>query len=189
MEEINLVPGFLVAAPHLRDPNFENTVVLMLEHQDDEGSLGLVINRAAKVDLATVLSEMKLQVDVPLDINQHPPLLYGGPVSPERGWILHTPDWQGADTRRVTDELAVTSSLDVLEAITNGRGPEKYRFCLGYTGWGPHQLIGEIKSGAWINAPFSVDLVFDIALDQCWYPPLERLGIDPRQLVPIVGDA
>lgn len=186
---MNIAPGFLVAAPHLKDPNFQSAVILMIEHTDEEGSLGLVINRKAEVDLGTVLTEMELRVPSPVDIQTHPPLLYGGPVSPERGWILHTPDWSGPETIEVASGLSLTSSLDILESIATGTGPSKYRFCLGYAGWGPYQLVGEIKAGAWITVPFSVDLVFDVNLDERWHISLGRLGIDPRQLVPTVGDA
>ncbi|MCP4603348.1 MAG: YqgE/AlgH family protein [Proteobacteria bacterium] len=190
MVESQIAPGFLVASPQLKDPNFENTVILMLEHDDEEGALGLVINRKANVELDTVLSEMRLDIpNVVVDIDKHPPLLCGGPVSPERGWILHTPDWSGPETRPVSEGLSVTSSLDILQSIIAGDGPRKYRFYLGYSGWGPHQLVGEIKTGAWINVPYSVDLVFDVPLEKMWMTSFDRLGIDPIKLVAIVGDA
>jgi putative transcriptional regulator len=189
MSDSQIAPGFLVAAPQLKDPNFERSVILMLEHQDDEGSLGLIINRPARVDLAAVIGEMQFEGPVAVDLKDHPPLLCGGPVSPERGWILHTPDWSGPETRVIEQYLSVTSSIDILNAIVTETGPRKYRFCLGYAGWGPHQLIGEIKSGAWINVPFSADLVFDVALDRIWENALGRLGIDPNKLVGTVGDA
>jgi putative transcriptional regulator len=189
MTESKIAPGFLVAAPQLKDPHFESTVILMLDHKDDEGSLGLVINRPAVVKLEAVLGEMKIATPDPVDLSDHPPLLYGGPVSPERGWILHTPDWTGPGTRAVDEGLSVTASKDILDAIASGAGPEKYRFCLGYAGWGPHQLIEEIKTGAWINVPFDVELVFDVALENMWTSALSRLGIDPSQLVSTVGDA
>ncbi len=190
MVESKIAPGFLVAAPQLKDPNFESSVILMIEHEDEEGALGLIINRTASVDLATVLSEMRL--DVPhmvVDIKQHPPLLSGGPVSPERGWILHTPDWSGPETSSVSEDLSVTSSVDILHAIVSGAGPTKYRFYLGYSGWGPHQLVGEIKAGAWINVPYAADLIFDVPLEDIWSLSLSRLGIDPAKLVATVGDA
>ena len=95
MVETKIAPGFLVAAPQLRDPNFESTVILMLDHDDDEGSMGLVINRTASVKLDLVLGEMKVKTPNPFDISGHPPLLYGGPVSPERGWILDFADGEG----------------------------------------------------------------------------------------------
>ena len=83
----------------------------------------------------------------------------------------------------------MTSSVDILSAIVGGKGPSKYRFYLGYSGWGPHQLVGEIKAGAWINVPYSVDLVFDVPLKDIWNSSLSRLGIDPSKLVATVGDA
>lgn len=189
MSDTRIAPGFLVAAPHLRDPYFAGAVVLMVEHDDEEGALGLVVNRRAAIDLATVLVELKLAASGAVSLADHPPLLYGGPVSPERGWILHTPDWGGPETRAVAEGLSLTSSLDVLQAVVAGRGPAKYRFCLGYAGWGPHQLVGEIKTGAWITVPLAVDLLFDVPLDEIWRSALDRLGIDPSQLVSMVGDA
>lgn len=190
MTESKIAPGFLVAAPQLKDPNFVSTVILMLEHEDGEGSLGLVINRPAKIALETVISEM--QLDIPglvVDLDKHPPILYGGPVSPERGWILHSPDWTGPETRDVGQDLKVTSSIDILQDIVAGKGPLKYRFYLGYSGWGPHQLVGELKTGAWINVPFSADLVFDVPFEDIWRTTLSRLGIDPSNLVATMGDA
>jgi putative transcriptional regulator len=189
MSETKIAPGFLVAAPQLRDPHFENTVILMLEHDDQEGSMGLVINRPAAVKLDVVLAEMKVKTPNLLDLKNHPPLLYGGPVSPERGWILHTPDWTGPSTRALDEGLSVTASMDILEAIASKVGPEKYRFCLGYSGWGPHQLIQEIKTGAWINVPFQIELIFDTPMNAIWNSALALLGIDPAKLVNTVGDA
>lgn len=190
MSEFKIAPGFLVAAPQLKDPNFESSVILMLEHDDEEGALGVVINRTANVTLEAVIGEMQLEIpNVVIDLDKHPPVLYGGPVSPERGWILHTPDWKGPETSEVDENLYVTSSIDVLNAIIAGQGPKKYRFYLGYSGWGPHQLVGEIKSGAWINVPFAADLVFDVPLKKIWAATLSRLGIHPSQLASTVGDA
>ncbi len=180
----------MVAAPQLKDPNFDGSVILMLEHDDEQGALGLVINQKTSVDLSTVLLEMKLEVDkVTLTIEDHPPLLCGGPVSPERGWIVHTDDWQCEESQRIDEDLMVTTSLDILTDIVNGEGPEKYRFCLGYSGWGPHQLVEEIKTGAWLNAPLMHDVIFDTPISEIWNTCFARLGIDPSKLVGMVGDA
>jgi putative transcriptional regulator len=189
MPESQIAPGFLVAAPQMQDPHFERSVIFMIEHQNDEGSLGLIINRKAQVDLSAVVNEMNVSRPIKFDIDQQPPILYGGPVSPERGWIIHTPDWSGPQTQAIGEEMSVTSSLDILDAIFDKTGPKKYRFCLGYAGWGPSQLVGEIKHGAWINVPFSVDLIFDVPLEQIWSSTLSRLGIDPNKLVGAIGDA
>ncbi len=182
-------PGFLVAAPQLKDPNFARTVVLMMEHEDDEGSLGLVINRSADLGLADVLEAMEIEVEGEVDGRSHPPVMYGGPVAVELGWILHSADWDGEQTRPVADGVRVTASRDIVEAIATGRGPASYMFCLGYAGWGPGQLIGEIKSGSWITVPFEADLVFDVPMEDRWEAALRRLGIDPGALAATVGDA
>lgn len=187
--ETVIAPGFLVAAPQLKDPNFESAVVLMVEHDDGEGSLGLVINRVSEMSLARILSEMKLPLAESVNCDEFPRVLYGGPVSPELGWIVHTPDWQGSGTKLIAEAVAVSASLDVLQAIANGRGPEKFLFCLGYAGWGPGQLVEEIKTGAWFNVPFELELIFDVPFDERWKRALGRLGIDPLSVAPLVGDA
>ncbi|MDD5307378.1 MAG: YqgE/AlgH family protein [Deltaproteobacteria bacterium] len=185
--ETMIAPGFLVAAPQLKDPNFEGTVVLMIEHQDDEGSFGIVINRRASVDLSIVLRELGLAS--PTDLASHPKVLFGGPVATERGLIVHTDEWTGEATTRVGEGVAVTASIDLLAAISAGRGPRSYRFCLGYAGWGPGQLVSEIKAGAWITVPFFADLLFEVPLEDRWRAALAHLGIDPNKLVPAFGDA
>jgi putative transcriptional regulator len=187
--ETVIAPGFLVAAPQLKDPNFDGTVIFMIEHDDTEGSLGLVINRATELRLARVLSEMSLPVPEGSDLDRGRPVLYGGPVSPELGWIVHTPDWNSSATKTIAGAVGVTASLEVLKAIASGKGPRSYVFCLGYAGWGPGQLVDEIKEGSWFNVPFGADLIFDVPLDERWNNALARLGIDPLSLAPMVGDA
>jgi putative transcriptional regulator len=184
-----LAPGFLVAAPQLQDPNFSRTVVLMLEHDDAEGSLGLVINRAAAIAMDRVLEILEIARPGSIDGEEAPPVMYGGPVATEFGWILHTPDWRGEHTRAVGDGVCVTANLEILRDIVAGRGPSRYLFCLGYSGWGPGQLVSELKVGAWITVPFAADLIFDVAADSKWDAALGRLGIDPFAIAPTVGDA
>lgn len=187
--ETVIAPGFLVAAPNLRDPNFDGTVVFMVEHDDEEGSLGLVINRESELTLERVLGQMKLQVPATGIVNGEKRVHYGGPVSPELGWIVHTPEWRGQGTLLVGEAVAVSASLEVLKAIAAGDGPREFLFCLGYAGWGPGQLVEEIKTGSWFNVPFESALIFEVAVEQRWHTAIERLGIDPLAIVPTVGDA
>jgi len=187
--ETVIAPGFLVAAPHLKDPNFDSTVVFMVEHDDEEGSLGLVINRESELTLERVLTQMKLQLPADGIAEGDRRVFYGGPVSPELGWIVHTPEWRGQGTRLVGEVVAVSASLEVLRAIASGEGPREFLFCLGYAGWGPGQLVDEIKTGSWFNVPFESALIFDVAIDARWKTAIERLGIDPMALAPMVGDA
>jgi len=187
--ETVIAPGFLVAAPNLKDPNFEDAVVLMVEHDDDEGSLGLVINRQSELTLERVLTQMNLEVPENGFAHGQRRVHYGGPVSPELGWIVHTPDWQGQGTLLVADAVAVSASLAVLRAIAADEGPREFLFCLGYAGWGPGQLVEEIKTGSWFNVPFESALIFEVAVDRRWRTAIERLGVDPMALVSTVGDA
>lgn len=187
--ETAIAPGFLVAAPQLDDPNFDRTVVLMIEHDEAEGSFGLVINRIAEVDLAAVLGAMRVQLDRPVDIARHPPVLAGGPVSPELGWIVHTADWSGAATKPLAAGVAVTASAEILRAVSGGEGPREYVLCLGYAGWAPGQLAAEIRSGSWITVPFEDELVFRVPHAARWETALSRLGIDPSSIAPGTGDA
>ena len=187
--ESAIAPGFLVAAPHMRDPNFERSVVLMIEHDDQQGSFGLIVNREAEIDLSAVLGAMRVPLDAPVDIARHPPILAGGPVSPELGWIVHSAAWSRPETKRITSDVAVTASVEILKAISRGDGPREYALFLGYAGWGPGQLIAEIRTGAWITVPFERDLVFSVPFAARWVTALERLGIDPRNIAPVIGDA
>ena len=173
----------------MQDPYFERAVVLMIEHQHDEGSLGLVINHAAPLSVTEVLEQMEIQVLGGSAITNDLPLLHGGPVEPDRGWVLHTPDWRCEETRDIAEGMAVTASTEVLVAIAGGRGPERYRFLLGYAGWQAAQLVDEIKSGAWLTVPYETELVFDVPIDDCWTEAIGRLGFDPGQLATVSGDA
>ncbi len=187
--EANISPGFLVAAPHMRDPYFEKSVVFMMEHEDTEGSMGLVLNQRSTVGLAEVLHEMNLPMFSKSRFDSHPPVMVGGPVAPELGWILHSPDWSSAQTKVISDEISVTASIDLVEAIAQEEGPREYLLCLGYAGWGPGQLIQEIRTGAWLNVPCERSLVFDVDADSKWETAISRLGIDAANIVPMVGDA
>lgn len=187
--ESRIAPGFLVAAPHMKDPYFEKSVVLMLEHEDAEGSMGLVINQRSSLELGEVLHEMGIPLPPTGHLDLHPPVLVGGPVSPELGWIVHTDDWTSEVTATLFEGLSVTASVDIVRDIALGKGPARYVLCLGYAGWAPGQLITELKTGAWLNVPSEHDLIFGVPLDRRWEAAISRLGIDARNLAPMVGDA
>ena len=186
---MSIAPGFLVAAPQLKDPFFQRTVVFMMEHNVDEGALGLIINQTADVKLESVMRGLDLEKEVDNLSSKHPPVMFGGPVSPELGWIIHSVDWTSKQTRVYNDMVAVTASMELLKAIFSGNGPKDYLFCLGYSGWGPHQLIGEMRTGSWLNVPFERKLVFDVPIESRWNEAIGRLGIDPGCIAPVVGDA
>jgi len=185
--DTKLAPGILIASPHLRDPNFAQTVVLLFEH-GEKGAVGLVFNRALDIKLAQVIEDL----DIPIDahaLEDSDKVHCGGPVSMEIGWVIHSPEWADAATRHVSPDVHISTSREVLEAIAAGRGPERFVLCLGYAGWGGGQLEDEIAQGAWLTLPLDSALVFDVPPDDRWRRCFERLGIDPHQLAMTPGNA
>jgi putative transcriptional regulator len=177
-----LAPGFLVAAPSLLDPNFRRSVVLLVDHRP-EGSLGFVVNRPADVELRGMLEQLGLKA--PESQRLSSPVLLGGPVLPETGWVVFeqgTVNVENEDVVRISDRLAVSASRELLEALVAEDGPERMLLMLGYAGWGPGQLDAEIAQGAWIPVDFDQRIVFDTPFDERWASALRLLGIDPARL-------
>ncbi len=177
-----LAPGLLAAAPSLRCPFFHHTVVLLIDHGDD-GSFGFVLNKEAPLDFRGVAEELGLAVenDRVFDV----PVLRGGPVSPETGWIVFDPD--GApkvpkDVLRVSGGLALTASVDMLHAMASGEVPERALLTLGYSGWSPGQLEDEMREGSWIPIDLDPALIFELPIADRWRIALESLGIDPGRV-------
>lgn len=176
-----LAPGLLVAAPMLLDPNFRRTVVLLVDH-GPEGSLGFVINRPAEVRLPAMLDALGLQR---ADSNPpDAPVLLGGPVAPDTGWIIFDSAERGfgEEVVRVSERLSVSASRELLEQTVHGNGPERMMLVLGYAGWGPEQLDAEIAQGAWIPVDLGEKIVFDTPYEERWASALRSLGIDPARL-------
>lgn len=178
-----LAPGFLVAAPSLLDPNFKRTVVLLVDHKPQEGSIGFVVNRPAQVQMRSMLERLGLAADDAPHSNSS--VLVGGPVNPQTGWVVFE---QGAATAqsqeivRISDRLAVSASRELLQTLVTHQGPERMLLVLGYSGWGPGQLDAEIVQGAWIPVDFDERIVFDTPFDDRWASALRLLGIDPARL-------
>ena len=166
----------LVATPELEDPNFDHTIVYVVEH-DGSGAMGFVLNRVlGKGPVAELLEGLGLEgeIDPAAEIEVH----YGGPVESGRGFVLHSPDYSGAGTVVLSDLVALTTSLDILSAIAVGNGPKQSLFALGYAGWAPGQLEAEIAVGAWVVIDADAALLFDEELDSKWQRALDRRGID-----------
>ncbi|NKI35657.1 YqgE/AlgH family protein [Wenzhouxiangella sp. XN79A] len=172
--------------PGLDDPNFDHGVTLMCQH-NDEGALGITINRHSDLTLKDVLA----QLDIPCEdasIGDRP-VLAGGPVQQERGFVLHTPDGAWESTTEVAPGIMVTTSRDVLEAIAEHRGPEKFVVALGYAGWSAGQLEEELRDNAWLNTNARSEIVFDLPIDDRWMRAVATLGIDAATLQPVGGHA
>src|SRR4029077_2098672 len=145
----NLANHFLIAMPGMRDPLFRRSVAFVCQHSD-EGAMGLLINRLSEYRLGDVLAQINLQSD--LAQVSEPPVLIGGPVQPERGFVLHAPHGQWESSFKISDSICVTTSRDILVAIAEGRGPERAIVTLGYSGWGAGQIETELKENAWLTA-------------------------------------
>ena len=178
-----LAPGFLVAAPGLGDPNFAGSLVLMAEHHG-EGALGFVVNRAGPVSIADVLGSVDADLRRAGESSgvAGSPVLVGGPVQPERLWVLFRPGAVAPDAAgsvAVCDGLALGGSRELLEALVHTPEAGPYLLLLGYAGWGPMQLENEVSQGAWVPLGMQTDLVFDVPLEERWETAVRRLGLDP----------
>ena len=173
---------FLIAMPSLDDEHFEQTVTFLCEHSE-QGALGLVINRPYDLSVASMLSHMNVPCERDLDQD---PVFWGGPVQPERGFVLHSVGTTWESTVQVSESLAITSSRDILEAIGLGSGPEEYLITLGYAGWDAGQLEEELLHNAWLNTPVDRQILFSTAPPERWEASLKLLGVD---LTVLSGDA
>jgi len=173
----------LLATPTLADPRFADGVVLLCHH-DEDGSMGLLINRPQHITVGAVLDDMKLS-KAAMDA----PTFEGGPVEPFRGFVLHD-GWHIYDsTLCVTPEIHLTTSRDVLEELAKGDGPEHFMLMLGYAGWDAGQLEDEISRNDWLVVPSSSHIVFHTPIEQRWIVGAQAMGVDKAQLSDQVGHA
>jgi putative transcriptional regulator len=172
----SLAGQLLVAAPELDDPNFRETVVYLVHH-DQAGAMGLVLNRVLGAGpLGEMLEGLGVEPDgrADLELQVH----YGGPVEPARGFMLHSPDYRAADTVVLSDLAALTISPGILQDLAAGKGPKRSLFALGYAGWGPEQLESELAAGAWFVVEPDADLLFDQHPETKWQRAWARRGIE-----------
>jgi putative transcriptional regulator len=176
----------LIAMPGMVDGNFAGSVTLLCQH-NEAGALGITINRLSNFTLGEIFSQ--LNIDCSDDDIRRAPVLEGGPVAPDRGFVLHTPQPGYESSLAVNDEIMVTTSRDVLADIAAGSGPQKYLVALGYAGWGGGQLEGEMLANAWLSVSADTDIVFDLPLPQRFDEALGRLGIRVDMLHSQAGHA
>jgi len=181
-----LTNHLLIAMPQLADPNFAQTVALICEHTD-KGALGIVLNKPLPMKLSDVLSQMKLEPSSERIGEQ--PVLRGGPVHTDRGFVLHRPGGQWDHTHKVSEDIQVTTSRDVLAAMARGEGPSDAFIALGYAGWESGQLEREMKDNAWASVPVDPRVVFELPYEQRWAGAWRLLGIDVERLSPEAGHA
>jgi putative transcriptional regulator len=174
--ERSLAGRLLVATPDLEDPNFRETVVYLVHH-DGTGAMGLVINRLIGAGpLDRMLEGLGVEPESASDLELR--VHYGGPVEPTRAFMLHSPDYRAADTVVLSELAALTLTPGVLGDIAAGKGPKRSLFALGYAGWGPEQLEGELAAGAWFVVEPDADLLFDDHPETKWQRAFDRRGIE-----------
>lgn len=181
-EKVSLAPGLLIAMPQLEDPNFERAVVLMIEH-NDEGSFGLVINKATDIRAAELLQSLEM----PWKGDAGAVVWKGGPVSPTTGWVLHEPvdaeeHVKGSGTTTIAPGLALSTSPDRLRSLA-AHPPRRLRLLLGYSGWGAGQLASEMAAGAWLHTDVDPHIIFDLDPDEMWNAAVRSLGIGEADIV------
>jgi putative transcriptional regulator len=176
----------LVAMPAMRDPNFMQSVIFICAHTP-EGAMGVVLNRPLKKPrFAELLTQLEILPNPP---RREIRLGAGGPVDDNRGFVLHSPDWQAEGSMAVDERFVLTANMEVLQAIAEGGGPEQGVLLLGYAGWEAGQLDEEIKQNAWLTVPPDEALVFDAAYETKWGRALKKLNIDPGRLSGEAGRA
>ena len=187
MSERNyLANQFLIAMPALGDPNFFRTVTLICEHTE-QGALGLIINRPLEIRAGEIFSQMGS--GAPPETTSNQPVLLGGPVHQERGFVLHRPSGQWDNTLKLSDTLGLTTSRDILEAIASGAGPDDELIVLGCAGWGAGQLEQEMSENAWLSVPATEELIFETPFDDRWKAAARLLGVNLNSLSREAGHA
>ena len=183
-----LTGHFLIAMPALADPNFAQTVTYLSEHNAN-GALGLVINRPLKLTLAQLMEHLDIDVSLTPPKLANTSVHYGGPVQPDQGFVLHSPVGDWGATLRVNDQIGITTSRDILQALAVGKGPTHWRVTLGYSGWAAGQLEQELVDNAWLSSPADFRILFDTPHDQCWSAAAALLGINLALLSSDAGHA
>ncbi len=183
---VNLTHHFLIAMPAMADPNFAHTLTYVCNHNED-GALGVVVNRPIDMTLSALFE----QIELPLagDALRSAPVHYGGPVQVDRGFVLHRPLGNWTSTLAVSDDVGLTTSKDVLEALGRGDGPEDVLVSLGYAGWSAGQLEHELGQNAWLTVEADPALLFAMPAEQRLPAAMRLLGIDFSRLSEDVGHA
>lgn len=176
----------LIAMPGMVDQNFVGSVTLLCQH-NDAGAIGITINRLSTYNLGEILGQLKIECTD--EAIRQRPVLEGGPVAPDRGFVLHSPLRDYESSMAVGSDIMVTTSRDVLTDIAAGKGPDKYLVALGYAGWGGGQLEGEMLANAWLSVAADTDIVFDMPLPNRFDGALGRLGIQIDRLHSEAGHA
>jgi putative transcriptional regulator len=176
---------FLIAMPGMADGNFSRSVVYVCAHSA-EGAMGFIINQSQQLSFVDILRHLKIVADEDAillsDETRDFPIQKGGPVESGRGFVLHTDDYLSQSSIPVSDEICLTATVDIIRAMSRGRGPRKASLLLGYAGWGAGQIESEIANNGWLSCPADESLIFDSCLDNKYDRALALMGIHPAML-------
>ncbi|MXR35419.1 YqgE/AlgH family protein [Craterilacuibacter sinensis] len=186
MSDLTLSHHFLIAMPNMADPLFAKSLVYLCDH-GEHGAMGMIINKPSGISMGKLFSQIELTLDSGALADA--PVLFGGPVQPERGFVLHEPlgDWQSS--LHISETLALTTSRDVLQAVSEGTGPLRLTMSLGYAGWEAGQLEQEIAQNAWLTVAADSKIIFDLPPEARYAAAIALLGFDPALLSGDVGHA
>ncbi|MGL5757444.1 YqgE/AlgH family protein [Plesiomonas sp.] len=187
---MNLQNHFLVAMPGMQDPFFKKSVIYICEHSKTDGAMGITLTRTAEM----TIKEMLTQIDItpePRDMSKRldKQVLAGGPIAPDRGFILHTPCDKFDSSLQLAPEVMITTSGDILHTLGTAAQPEHVLVAVGYAGWDKDQLEAEIKENAWLIVDADPDILFNTPISERWQTTAKKLGIDIRQIAPQAGHA
>ena len=185
MQTINLTNHFLIAMPAMSDPNFSRTLTFVCEH-NERGALGIVVNRPIDVTLASHFRQVEIAAPEAPIADQ--PVFYGGPVQFDHGFVLHRPVGAWKSTLPV-GEIGLTTSRDILEAMSNGEGPRQHLVALGYAGWAPGQLEDEILANGWLTVQADLDVIFSLPPEARYDAAMHALGVNAANLSEEAGHA
>ncbi len=183
----NLAGKFLIALPGMGDPRFRQAVIYVCSH-DRSGAMGLVINKSkGPLTLSDMLEHAEVSGDVKV---ADTPVLSGGPVDLDRGFVLHSPDYHKEDASlQLSETLSLTGTRDVLEALVSDNSPAKAVMAVGYSGWGEGHIERELQENAWLTVEADEALIFDTDMDSKWERAIGQLGITPDMLAHSGGRA
>lgn len=185
-EKDSLVHKCLIATPAIKDPLFAASLIYMCEHSEN-GSMGLVINHQTSQNLQNIFDQLEIDCQDE-SINQQP-VYIGGPVQLEQGFVLHRSAGGWQKSLEVSSDIYITSSIDILEAIAENKGPRDYLVLLGFSGWSSGQLESELQQNSWLTSMSSVELLFHQDSDAKWQMAFDTLGFDISKLSPVSGNA
>ncbi len=185
-ESASLAGKLLLAMPGMGDQRFDRAVIAMCQHETG-GAMGIGIGHLCD---GVTLHDLLDDLDIPSGVAPDCPVHHGGPVETQRGFVLHSPEWQGeGGTLPVNEAFALSASLDILRAIAEGRGPDRWLIALGYAGWAPGQLDNEMRHHGWGTAEARSAIMFDQPAERRWAATWKAEGIDPALLSPVTGRA